>query len=80
MNDEKDKTKDDNEQQSRVEAIHSEEAVGKADGVLLMDRPPKRGTIEVKGPPGMAVVVGGDEWCTKIVLHLPLNDEGAWKP
>ena len=80
MNDEKDNQKSDSEQQSRVEAIRSEEAVRNDGGVLLMDRPPKRGTIEVKGPPGMAVSVGGDERCTKIVLHLPVNEEGAWKP
>lgn len=79
MNDEKDKNKDESEQQSRVEAIHGEEAVGKADGVLVVDRLPKRGTIEVKGPPGMAVSVGGDERCTKIVLHLPVPEERACK-
>ncbi len=49
-------------------------------GVMLMDRPPRPGTIELRGPPGMAVSVGGDERCTKIVLHLRVDEEGAWTP
>jgi hypothetical protein len=47
---------------------------------MLVDRPPKPGTIELKGPPGLAVSVGGDEWCTKIVLHLPVREEGVCRP
>jgi hypothetical protein len=73
--DEQDKTTSDNEQAPRAK-----EAAGSDGGVLLRDRPPRPGTIELKGPPGMAVSVGGDEWCTKIVLHLLANDEGACTP
>jgi len=49
-------------------------------GVMLMDRPPRPGTIELRGPPGMAVSVGGDGVCTKIVIHLAVDEEGAWTP
>jgi hypothetical protein len=49
-------------------------------GVMLVDRPPRPGTIELRGPPGMAVSVGGDERSTKIVLHLRVDEEGAWTP
>jgi len=67
-----DKTTSENERPPR--------AVGADPGVLLRDRPPRPGTIELKGPPGLAVSVGGDEWCTKIVLHLLVDDEGACRP
>jgi len=73
--DEQGTTTSENEQTSRAK-----EATESDVGVLLRDRPPRPGTIELKGPPGMAVSVGGDEWCTKIVLHLPVNDEGACTP
>jgi hypothetical protein len=87
MNDEKNTTTSANEKQSRVEedlrAEPGELANQRAErdrGIMLVDRPPKPGTIELKGPPGLAVSVGGDEWCTKIVLHLPDREEGACRP
>ena len=94
MNDQEDRKKSANEEQPRAdEAVRAEPGevpnenppatkdLGGSDaGVMLVDRPPRRGTIEIKGPPGMAVGVGGDEWCTKIVLHLPFNDEGGCTP
>ena len=87
MNDEKNTTTSANEKQSMVEedlrAEPGELANQSAErdrGIMLVDRPPKPGTIELKGPPGLAVSVGGDEWCTKIVLHLPVREEGACRP
>ena len=94
MNDQEDKTKNANEKQSRAdEAVRAEpgevsterppatKAPGGSDaGVMLVDRPPRRGTIEIKGPPGMAVGLGGDEWCTRIVIHIPFAEEGGWTP
>ena len=94
MNDEENKTKSANDgQPSADEAVRAEpgevpnerppapQDLGGSDaGVMLVDRPRRRGTIELKGPPGMAVSVGGDEGCTKIVLHLPFDEEGAWTP
>ena len=67
--DEEDKTASENERPPSAVEGHT--------GVLLRDRPPRPGTIELKGPPGLGVSVGGDEWCTKIVLHFLVSDEGA---
>lgn len=91
MNDEKNTTTSANEKQSRDEEGLRAEPGELADpqvkngaerdrGIMLVDRPPRPGTIELKGPPGLAVSVGGDEWCTKIVLHLPAREEGACRP
>lgn len=94
MNDQEDKKKSENEQQpSADEAVRAEpgevsdesppattEPDGIDAGVMLVDRPPRRGTIELKGPPGMAVSLSGDEWCTKIVIHLAVGDLGEWTP
>lgn len=94
MNDEESKTKSADDGQPRAdEAVRAEpgevpnesppasQDLGGSDaGVMLVDRPPRRGTIELKGPRGMAVSVSGDEWCTKIVLHLPFDEEGACTP
>lgn len=94
MNDEKNTTTSADKQQARAEEVlHAEpgELSAQADqrvkdgaerdrGIMLVDRPPRLGTIELRGPPGLAVSVGGDEWCTKIVLHLPVREEGACTP
>jgi hypothetical protein len=78
MNDKKNETTSDkDEQPSALGVGHGQP--GQA-GVLLVDRAPRPGTIEIKGPPGMAVSVGGDERCTKIVLHLGIHEEGGWTP
>ena len=85
MNDEKNTTTSANEKQTRVEEdlraepgeLANQRVENNAErdrGIMLVDRPPKPGTIELKGPPGLAVSVGGDEWCTKIVLHLPVRE------
>ncbi len=70
---------EDEENTSTIDAEPAE-SVGSVRGVLLRDRSPRPGTIEIKGPPGMAVSVGGNEWCTKIVIRLPIDQDGAWTP
>ena len=60
--------------------LSTEEGAERGAGVMLVDRPPRPGTIELRGPPGMAVSVGGDGLCTKIVIHLAVDEEGAWTP
>lgn len=91
MNDEKNTTTSANEKQTRVEEdLRAEpgelanqrvkDGAERDRGIMLVDRPPRPGTIELKGPPGLAVSVGGDEWCTKIVLHLPDREEGGCRP
>ena len=60
--------------------LRTEEGGESGAGVMRVDRPPRPGTIELRGPPGMAVSVGGDGLCTKIVLHLAVDEEGAWTP
>ena len=94
MNDQEDKKKSASEEQSRAEeAVRAEpgevpnegppattEPDGIDAGVMLVDRPPRRGTIELKGPPGMAVSLSGDERCTKIVIHLAGGELGGWTP
>ncbi|MBL9099447.1 MAG: hypothetical protein JNL82_00735 [Myxococcales bacterium] len=71
MNDENTQKNKDGEH-PRVDEVHHEDA----SGVLLIDRPVKPGTLELKGPPGMAVQVVGDQWSTKIVLIGFQSDEG----
>jgi hypothetical protein len=94
MNDEKNKTTSANEKQPGGEEDlraepgeigtqadqRSRDGAERDRGIMLVDRPPKPGTIELKGPPGLAVSVGGDEWCTKIALHLPIGEERACRP
>ena len=81
MNDEKSETTNDKDKQpSALAAGHGQPGQAGDLGGLLVDRQPRPGTIEIKGPPGMAVSVGGDERCTKIVLHLVIHEEGGWTP
>jgi len=81
MNDEKNETTSDKDvQPSALAAGHGQPDQAGDVGVLLVDRAPRPGTIEIKGPPGMAVSVAGDERCTKIVLHLVIREEGEWTP
>ena len=94
MNNQEDKKNSAEEEQPRGdEGVHAEpgeasnenppatkEPGGIDAEVVLMDRPPRSGRIEIKGPPGMAVSVAGNEWFTKIVIRLPIHDEGAWTP
>jgi hypothetical protein len=70
---------EDEEDTSTIDAEPAE-AIDSARGVLLIDRPPRPGTIELKGPPGMAVSVAGNEWYTRIVIRLPIHQDGAGTP
>jgi len=72
------RTKDE-EDTPTIDAERAED-LGSGPGVLLMDRLPRPGTIELKGPPGMAVIVAGNEWCTKIVIRLPIHQDGERTP
>ncbi len=47
--------------------------------VLVVDRPPHPGTIEIKGPPGLSVSLTTDVGFTRVVLHLPQDPEDAWR-
>lgn len=94
MNDERDDKQSANDQQPRAEDVvraepgqhpnpeapEAKEVSGREAGEIVLKRLLWRSTIEFKGPPGMAVSVGGDEWCTKIVIRLPLAEWGSWTP
>lgn len=62
------------------EAAGAKEAGGNDAEVIVLERPLRPVRLELKGPPGMAVSVSGDERCTKIVLRLPMDEGGGWTP
>jgi hypothetical protein len=71
MNDENTEKNKDGEQPG-VDGAHHEDASGEQ----RSDRPLKPGRLELRGPPGMAVLVSGDRWSTKIVVIGFPSDEG----
>ena len=63
MNDENSK-KSETDQQPRNQDV----GTGDPPGVMLVERPVKPDRVEIKVPHGVAVMVSGKEWGTKIVL------------
>ncbi len=67
-------------QHPNPEVPEAKEVSGRDAGEIVLERLRWRTTLEIKGPPGMAVSVSGDEWCTKIAMRLPMAEWRSWTP